>query len=153
MASRRARLLPTRRVRVAVAAVLLVGAGVVLAGCGALDPDPEPSCAPGPIAVSPATVAPGGTVTVSSGKVDCAVERRYSHYELRLTSMRDDAPLGSVEAGPHGEFRTTVTIPADAHAGDASVVVSGSTYDYCPRHAGPNADCAAYYVTIKVVPG
>jgi len=134
--------------------VLLLAAGTALAGCDAIAPDPEPSCIPsGPVEVSPATVAPGGTVTVSSGSADCAVERRYSHYELRLGST-DDAPvLGKVDVGTHGEFRTTVTVPADASPGDEVIAVRGSAYDYCPGHAGPDADCPGYFGRVTVTAG
>ncbi|GMA24253.1 hypothetical protein GCM10025864_20120 [Luteimicrobium album] len=144
------RLLPIGR---CLLAALLLTAGVLLAACDALDPDPEPSCTPGPLEVSPGTVAPGGQVTVRSGKVSCTIDRGYTHYELHLRSMEDDAVVGTVEVGTHGEFATTVTIPADAHAGDASLVVSGSTYDYCPQHAGPAADCAAYHGDVVVDAG
>ena len=134
-------------------AVLLLVAGVALAGCDALDPDPEPSCTPGPVAVSPATIAPGGSVTVSSASVDCTVERRYSHYELRWGSTNEDPVLGTVDVGTHGAFRTTVTIPADASPGDDVIVVRGSSYDWCPRHAGPGADCAGYHAKLTVTAG
>lgn len=144
---------PRARIRraaaLASAAALLAGG---LAGCGALRSDP---CLPAPLTASPATVAPGGTVTVSSPAVDC--DLGYGSGRTYSIAVRSDAPLpdGGVAAGANeefvvradGAFRRDVVVPDDIAPGPASISVRGSAIDDC---ADGESSCAAHQVPITV---
>ncbi|WP_435080351.1 hypothetical protein [Clavibacter michiganensis] len=131
------------------AAVVLAG---VLSGCGALRSD---RCLPAPLSASPATVAPGGTVTVSSPAVDC--DLGYGSGRTHTIAVKSDAPLpgGGVaslrgegfEVGADGAFRRDVVVPGDIAPGPASISVRGSAIDDCDDGEG---SCASYQVPITV---
>lgn len=63
------------------------------------------------LAVSPATVAPGGTVTVNGGGFT------YPETARIFLDQVGGTPLGSSGIGIHGTFTATVTIPAATAAG------------------------------------
>ncbi|WP_435094495.1 hypothetical protein [Clavibacter michiganensis] len=131
------------------AAVVLAGG---LSGCGALRSD---RCLPAPLSASPATVAPGGTVTVSSPAVDC--DLGYGSGRTHTIAIKSDAPLpdGGVaslrgegfEVGADGAFHRDVVVPEDIAPGPASISVRGSAIDDCDDGEG---SCAAYQVPITV---
>jgi hypothetical protein len=133
----------------AIAAVVLAGG---VSGCGAA---PAERCLPAPLTASPTTVAPGGTVTVSSPAVDC--DLGYGSGRTHSIAVTSDAPLtdGGVAftrgdefvVGADGAFRREIVVPADIAPGPASVSVQGSAIDDCDDG---EYSCAAYQVPITV---
>lgn len=95
---------------------------------------PDGRCLPAPLHVSPATAAPGMTITVSStgGCSDNSIQG--SRYRVSLGFEGREAPViegWTVFPSADGAFSTQVEIPANASQGSAHVSVSGSPFDNC----------------------
>lgn len=138
-----------RAAAVAAAAVVLAGG---LSACGVLRED---RCLPAPLTASPATVAPGGTVTVSSPAVDCDLGYGSGRaYTIGIASeaLAADGSSTFVEGeelrvGADGAFTREVAVPVDLPDGPASISVRGSAIDDCDDG---ESSCAAYQVPITV---
>ncbi|WP_086515556.1 hypothetical protein [Clavibacter michiganensis] len=112
-------------------------------------------CLPAPLTASPETVAPGGTVTVSSPAVDCDLGYGSGRtYTIGIASeaLADDGSSTFVEGegfavAADGSFRREVVVPAELRAGPAYVSIRGSAFDDCDDG---ESSCAAYVVTFTV---
>jgi LPXTG-motif cell wall-anchored protein len=88
-----------------------------------------PAAAQYNITVTPGTVVPGGTVTITGDQ--CASNAIITVTLTQLTSQRavgDTIEVGSGQANEDGEYSVDVTIPADAEPGEyeLSVFCDGS---------------------------
>lgn len=120
-----------RTSRVVAAAGLSAGLALAGAGIALADPVPTPT-----LAVSPTTVAPGGTLTATLSGFEPG-ERIW--FELSLWGDQADggsyyaytAIASGVTSGPDGSVSTTVRVPANTPAGQASLFAYGDvSYNY-----------------------
>jgi hypothetical protein len=143
---------PTTRGRVCLpAVVLLTAAG--LAACGVVQLGDGKQCLPSPMTASPARIAVGGTVTISSPPFACpAGYPAGKQYRLLLALVGRAAPrpLGRVPVARDGSFRASLVLPADAPPGEAFIEVFGSAFDDCRDTEG--GSCAGYTVALILLP-
>jgi hypothetical protein len=132
------------------ALVCVVAAGTLLglAACGSAIRFGDP-CLPARLAVSPAEVAAGGTVTVSSPAAGCDLGYGEGHtYTIVLNSRGKSSPPVTAEVARDGSFSADVTVPGDFAAGAAYVVVAGSPYDDCGKDG--RGSCAGYAADVLI---
>jgi hypothetical protein len=97
----------------------------------------------------PATVAPGGVVTVSAEPPECDLNYKPGHqYTIRLRAVGVSSPPIRAGVDRDGRFSTALPIPADFPVGPATVDVTGSPYDECGKNG--YGSCAGYAVGIEV---
>lgn len=131
-----------RRLAAAGLALSLTAASLMVTGCA-----PAARCFPEPLKATPASVAAGGAVTISSAAARCDLGYPDGHtYSIVLWHRGIHSESSSVRVAPDGAFGTELTVPADFPHGEAFVVVSGSTYDDC----ADTGSCAGYSTTITV---
>lgn len=108
-----------------------------------------PRCLPARLQVSPQTVAPGESITVSSPAADCALGYGRGHtYRVRLIHPGQPGPPVTTAVAEDGSFRLTLTVPPTFPTGPAVVDVKGSPMDHCDD---TGASCAGYaaYLTVE----
>ncbi|OQJ58797.1 hypothetical protein DZF93_15130 [Clavibacter michiganensis subsp. insidiosus] len=112
-------------------------------------------CLPAPLTVSPDTVAPGGTVTVSSAAVDC--DLGYGSGRTHTTGIASEALAAdgsstfvegeAFAVAADGSFRREVVVPAELPTGPAYVSIRGSAFD---DGDDGESSCTAYVATLAV---
>jgi len=137
------------RMAVTVVALLLLAGGA--AAVGAYGPrwatPGAARCLPAPVQASPQTVAPGGTLSVSSPAADCSLGYGRGHaYTVTLLHREQSTPPVRAAVAEDGSFRTTLTVPATFPLGAAVVVVRGSPMDDCED----TGSCVGYTAPVIV---
>lgn len=141
-----------RRLRAAVTLAVLGVAVAALVIVGMSDRDwsgrSAPRCLPARLQVSPQTVAPGESITVSSPAADCSLGYGRGHaYRVRLSHPGQPGPPVTTAVAEDGSFRMTLTVPATFPSGPAIVSVTGSPMDDCDDGGG---SCAGYAANFTV---
>lgn len=106
-------------------------------------------CLPAPLEASPTGVRPGESLTVTSEAAECDLGYRdgAAYSIVVISSSGEKSEEVDVPVAEDGSFSTEVVVPESFPAGQASVVVSGSSYDDCGDDSG---SCAAYIVEVTV---
>ena len=101
---------------------------------------------PARLHVSPQTVAPGESITVSSPAADCSLGYKRGHiYRVRLIHPGQPGPSLRTAVAEDGSFRVTLTVPPAFPSGPATVSVRGSPMDDCDDGGASCAGYAAYF--------
>lgn len=107
-------------------------------------------CLPAPLEASPTGVRPGESLTVKSEAAECDLGYGYgdgaAYSIVVISSSGEKSEEVDVPVAEDGSFSTEVVVESFP-AGQASVVVSGSSYDDCGDDSG---SCAAYIVEVTV---
>lgn len=116
-------------------------------------PPPMALCPPAPLRVSDEHPRPGETITVSAGAFTC--DQRWPAGKtytllLNLPGGKPSSDGRAVPIDPDGSFSATVTIPADAAAGSASITIPDSNYGEVCLFQHPGALCASYDVAFTI---
>ena len=119
------------------ALLALAACTLTASACGTSRAQP---CYPSRLAVSPATVPPGGKVVLSSGPFECK-----DSYPPGKTYTLFLGPwsLGTVPVNQDGSFAASLVIPPNVPAGQVNLAVRGSAFD-TPCKDTRNASCAIY---------
>ncbi|AQY00241.1 hypothetical protein B2G67_01135 [Microbacterium foliorum] len=106
-------------------------------------------CLPAPLEASPTGVRPGESLTVTSEVAECDLGYGdgAAYSIVVISSSGEKSEEVDVPVAEDGSFSTEVVVPESFPAGQASVVVSGSSYDDCGDDSG---SCAAYIVEVTV---
>jgi len=106
-------------------------------------------CLPAPLEASSTGVRPGGSLTVKSEAAECDLgyEDGTAYSIVVISSSGERSEEVDVPVEGDGSFSTEVVVPESFPAGEASVVVSGSSYDDCGDDSG---SCAVHSVEVTV---
>lgn len=114
----------SRRPREVTAAVVVAASVMVTSSaCSAWSWKDEPETCSLPLTVSPASVAPGGSVVVSSTGGSCYDDE--GRPALALGSLDDSVPTVSVRTDASGRFRQEVQVPVGLTTDAVELVLSG----------------------------
>ncbi|MDN4614568.1 hypothetical protein P5G50_08895 [Leifsonia sp. F6_8S_P_1B] len=139
-----------RRIRsLGVLGAVVVLAAAALAGCAGPAYVSAHVCLPDRLVAEPSAAAPGEVVLISSGGVECNLGYEGDHsYRVTVRQVGASSPAIGVPVQENGTFHAAITVPEAFTAGEAVIVVEGSTYDQCDDSGF--GSCAGYSVGITV---
>ncbi|MCI0155371.1 hypothetical protein KNO15_01500 [Leifsonia shinshuensis] len=131
------------------AVTLILVSASLLTGCGGVGEVAIQDCLPRPLRLTPASAAPGDTITVASGPADCDLGYHDgTTYTMRIVLPHHQSPDTIVPVGVDGRFTARLTIPPEFPTGDAWVTVDGSPFDRCGDSSA--GSCVGYTARLTI---